>query len=184
MNKKILIILLAGLLALAGCTPCPPCSETATPEPTATAEPNKPLLWDAKLDSLNVTVIEQGRYRLVAAWVTEYGSWDDVPEWARAWQLDTLGGDTHAYGICYNIDGGILYEKMFALSWPDGAAGSTPEPDGFANAFLGGGGSLYYPDQGESGPFTWGPLNSDKLVGLGLPYNLHYSFFGVWEAKW
>lgn len=185
MNKRILIIAIMGIaLILVGCScpPCPPCEPT--PEPTATPEPNKPPLWDAKLDSLNVTVIQQGRYRLVAAWVTEYGSWDNIPDWARAWQLDTLGGDTHAYGICYDIDGGILYEKTFALSWADGAAGSLPEPDGWANAFLGGGGSLYYPDQGESGPFTWGPLNSDKLVGLGLPYNLHRSYFGVWRARW
>ena len=180
--KLFLLVAIVGVLA--GCTVCPPCPPCETPTPGATATPAAVTLWDPVLSSLNVSVQRNGRYELIAAWVTHYGSWDGVPTWAKQWQLDTLGGDTHAFGRCLDVDGGVLGDKTFALSWPDGAAGFTPEPDGWANAFLGGGGSLYFPDQGQSGPFTWGPLNSDKLTGLGLPYNQHYSFFGVWRARW
>ena len=178
--KRLLFAAILGML-LTACI-CPPC-ETPTPVPTATPVPTN-VLWDTTLDTLNVSVAPNGRYELIAAWTTYYGSWDGVPTWAKQWQLDTLGGDTHAYGLCMDVDGNILYDKTFSLTWPDGAAGFTPEPDGWVNAFLGGGGSLYYPDKGESGPFTWGPLNSDKIVGIGLPYNLHYSFFGVWKGRW
>jgi len=167
-------------------TPTPTATPTITlsPTPTATGTGGNPLpYWDERLNALNVTVENDPgkRYQLFAAFITFYGSWDNVPEWARQWQDDTLGGDTHAYGLCLDVDGNIVESKLFELSWAGGEAPSFAEPSGWANAFIGGPGSTYYPDQGQSGPFSWRPRNGNKLVGIGLPYNLHYSFFGVWQ---
>lgn len=162
----------------------PTATPTATRSTTPTGECSpQNLCWDDRLDELNVTVEQDAgkRYQLIAAFRTFYGSWDDVPAWARQWQDDTLGGDTHAYGLCLDAGGNVVENKLFELSWNGDSAPFVAEPNGWANAFLGGPGSTYYPDQGEKGPFSWNPRNGNKLQGLGLPYNLHYSFFGVWQ---
>lgn len=184
--KRALALILVVLL-LAACQPCPPCPECPTPvSPTATPTvmptPAPPtLLWDSKLSDLGVTVqyVAGARYRLIAAWTTQSGSWDGVPDWARQWQLDTLGGDHHAFGRCLDV-GGNAIGKTFMLSWPGGADSRTPEADGWANIPLAG--QNWNPANGP-GPYTWEALKGDKLVGIGLPLNNHWSFFGVWQEQ-
>jgi len=159
------------------CTPCATIQPTATPTyPPATATPVS-ILWDSKLDSIGVTVkrVDGARYKLIAAWVTQNGSWD-VPDWAHQWQLDTLGGDHHVFGRCLDASGNVL-NKTFVMQ-NGGVASRTPEADGWANLPMAG--QNWNPANGQ-GPYIWYPLNGDVLVGLGMPLNNHWSFFGVWK---
>jgi len=128
-------------------------------------------LFDPRLTQLGVT-IEHADYsaehwRLIAAWLTVNGNWDDVPHWAKVYQLDTLGGDRHVFGRAYNKDGTIAPYAGFWLEWPDGDDMRTPEPDGWANLPI----SAGFDWAQTTGPYSWQKVgNSDKLVGLGLPY--------------
>ena len=129
------------------------------------------LLFDDRLTQLGVTVTEADRskphWKLLAAWLTVNGSWDDVPDWARQWQLDTLGGDHHVFGRALDLYGDLCPGAGFVLGWPDGQAGTTPEPDGWANLPINAG----YDWQETAGPYTWTKYgNSDVLRGCGLPY--------------
>ena len=156
-------------------------------------------LWDPRLDQLGVTVSEadttRDYWRLKAAWLTVNGSWDDVPDWARKWQLDTLGGDRHVFGRCLDKTGNPLMGAGFVLSWPDGADQRTPEADGWANLPINAG----FDWQRQHGPYSWGKFgNSAWLTGLGLPYGdpmlpwlstgeahatggMHVSYFCCWQ---
>lgn len=191
------MLLIALVILLVGCTICPPCPEcpicppceTATPAPTATATatpvPDKPACWDAKLDELGVTVERRnGSLELIAAWTTQYGSWEVVPACAKQYQNDTLGGDHHAYGMALDRNGQPIFEReepfAFALVWPDGGDTRQPEPTGWANLILAG--QNWNPADGP-GPYTLFVYGGDKLVGIGMPHNHHWSFFGVWAER-
>ena len=158
---------------------------TETPVATTTpAGPWKPAYWDPRLDELGVTVEHRsGRYELIAAWVTINGNWDDVPGWAKQWQLDVLGGDHHTFGRAETPGGNWVSEK-FLLVWPhpNYAYGDTryPEPEGWANLPLGG--QNWNPANGP-GPYTWFVDGGDKLIGVGMPHNHHWSFFAVWRLR-
>ncbi|MGQ9518202.1 MAG: hypothetical protein ACUVT1_13120 [Anaerolineae bacterium] len=168
-------------------TPSPSPTPTATPPATSTPSGGGPIpYWDPRLTQLNVTVEQNplARYQLIAAFITVNGSWDDVPDWARAYDVPSFperGGDHHVFGRCLDAQGNVLYQKGFVLSWPDGAAGATPEASGWANLPIYGG--AYYPDQGQSGPYRWATLNGNQLRGIGMPYNHHVSFFAVWQEQ-
>jgi len=161
-------------------------------------------LWDERLDPLGVRVIDadttEPHWWLKAAWLTVNGSWDDVPDWARKWQLDTLGGAQHAFGRCLDKDGNPLMGAGFMLEWPGMADEDKkwrlPQPDGWANDELWAGYDWTHP--GGGGPYSWRKAgNADVLRGLGLPYppapwdldglhaqgGLHCSFFGVWQER-
>ena len=170
--KRIIVLLLIAA-ALAGCVPCPPCPATPTPPPTATMQPG-PACWDPRLDQAGVTLERRdGGYELVAAWVTINGSWDDVIPCAKKWQRDTLGGDHNAFGRAETPAGSAVNET-FALIWGDNQGDTrAPEPDGWANIPIYGGGGRY----------DWFVFGGDKLKGLTLPGNHHWSFFGVWRQK-
>lgn len=140
-------------------------------------------LWDPRLAALGMSIERDvmrrdGEYYLYAVWCTVNGSWDGVPNWARVWQLDTLGGDHHFYGRCEDLDGRVL-TNTFALVWQGGYATAQPEPDGWANVPLYGG--PWDPKAGP-GPYDAFCFGGDKIK-LGLPYNQHYSFFCVWRKK-
>lgn len=179
--------------ATATATPAPSPTATATRPPTSTPPPTPtpsgggPIpYWDPRLTQLNVTVEQNpaARYQLMAAFITVNGSWDDVPDWARVYDVPSFperGGDHHVFGLCLDAQGNVLYQKGFVLSWPDGAAGATPEASGWANLPIYGG--AYYPDQGQSGPYRWATLNGNELRGIGMPYNHHVSFFAVWREQ-
>lgn len=134
----------------------------------------------------------------MAAWITENGSWNDVPGCARQWQLDTLGGDHHAFGRAEWAAGVPHMGAGFVLIWPDGGAQRNPEPDGWANLPLGSNGFDWRVTQGPYSTYMFPSQGcTDKLVGLGLPYPLlpwqegsivalggvHVSYFGVWQWK-
>lgn len=153
------------------------------------------MLYDPRLDALNIKVgtsdLDRSRphFRIVAAWITVNGNWDDVPSWAKQYQKDTLGGDHHAYGLTILADGSIARSAGYVLRWPGGQDMRLPEPDGWANIPMYAG---YDPGKGL-GPYTWAKAgNAEVLVGLGLPYYLpwgqqraqggvHVSFFAVWQ---
>lgn len=197
--KRLLYVAMLGmLLLLAGCLcpPCPTCeptvvcptvAPTATVQPTATPVPWS-INWDARLDALNVSIDwneSQGkRYWPIAIWITVDGQWDQVPQWARAYLVDfpEAGGDHHVFGRCLDAGSGVLGDKSFMLSWPDGADSRTPEASGWANIPIFGG--AYYPDQGQTGPYSWEALNGLPVRGIGLPYNRHVSIFVVWKGRW
>ncbi len=161
---------------------------TATPavEATATATAVPPaILWDQRLTDLGITVMQRnGNYRMVAAWLTINGQWDDVPEWAHRWQQDTLGGDHHLFGRLETPAGVAIMDKSFFIAWPQPnyTAGDSrvPEPDGWANIPMAG--QNWQPANGP-GPYDWWVDSGDKLVGLGMPWNYHYSFFAVWQPR-
>ena len=152
--------------------------------------------WDTRLDSLRVRV-DKGQvdytkthWRIIAAWLTSVGNWDDVPTFAKKYQLDTLGGDHHAFGQARYSHGSVAAGAGFVLSWPDGAAQRTPELDGWANIPLEAG----FDPLVTSGPYAWQKYgNAESLVGLGLPFSLpwksgasiaggnHVSYFAVWQ---
>jgi hypothetical protein len=164
-------------------TPAPPTAEPATP--TATPAACGPQYWDPRLDDLGITVEcrTQARYWLKAVWLTKNGNWDDVPAWAKQWQQDTLGGDRHVFGRAQTKGGAWVSERFF-MAWPyPNVAFSDdrrPEPDGWANLPMGG--QNWNPANGQ-GPYTWFVDSGDKLNGLGMPYNWHWSFFALWEER-
>ena len=169
--RRIIVLLFILALILSACN-CPPCPATPTPPPPPTVQPGL-ACWDPRLDQAGVTLERRdGSYELIAAWVTINGSWDDVIPCAKKWQKDTLGGDHNAFGRAETPAGSAVNET-FALVWPDGGDTRTPEPDGWANIPLYGGGGRY----------TLFVFGGDKLNGLTLPGNHHWSFFGVWRQK-
>ena len=165
------------------------------------------LLFDPRLTQLGVTVTPADRtqphWALKAAWLTVNGSWDDVPQWARQWQLDTLGGDHHCFGRALDPYGNAYAGAGFVLSWLDGAVQRTPETDRWANIPIEAG----FDWSVRAGPYSWGKYgNAEVLQGLGLPYpplpwerislsdlydlgdvhasgGVHVSYFAVWQES-
>ena len=172
----------------AACPTCAPCAAepTVTVTPTATRVTPTPVvqqvLWDARLDSINARVepLAGRRYQLAAAWLTINGSWDSAPQWAWEWvdKATGGGGDHHMFAGVYNADGTPLEGKAVVFGWPDGSQGLVADAAGWCNTICQ---AVYYPDQGQTGPYYIQPLRGDKLVGGGLPYGQHYSVFGVWR---
>jgi len=168
-------------------------------QPTATATPTRVILWDDRLTQLRVHLVEadcsEPCWRLKAAWLTVNGNWDDVPDWARQWQQDTLGGDHHVFGRAEEPNGDPIMNGSFELFWPTGGDRRPPEPNGWANLPLYAG----YNWLETEGPYGWRQVeNGDTLQGVGLPYpplpwephsasltgpagGVHVSYFGVWE---
>ena len=157
------------------------------------------LLWDPRLSQLGVTIRDCDKsllhWKMLAAWLTVNGSWDDVPDWARQWQLDTLGGDHHCFGRALDIWGNAYEGAGFVLEWPDGADQRTPEADYWANIPIAAG----FDWTQTTGPYSWYKVgNADMLCGLGLPYpptpwdpavdssalgGVHVSYFAVWQES-
>jgi len=161
-------------------TPTPAVDPTTVVYPTSTPAPWR-VLWDPRLDTVGVVIHPRdGDLRLMAAWVTVNGNWDDVPTWAKLWQRDTLGGDHHVFGRVEDLGGAPVWGKRFFLAWPDGGDERRAEPDGWANMPIYG---TAWDPQRSKGPYTWYVEGGDQLVGLGLPYNQHWSYFAVWVAK-
>jgi len=157
--------------------------------------------WDPRLDALGLTVERaedtQPYYRLIAAWLTVAGNWDDVPQFARQYQQDVLGGDHHVFGMALDAQGKPLPGAGFVMVWPDGGAQRTPadcnRPDWADLPIYAG-----YDWAQVSGPYTWAKYgNADRLCGAGLPFpplpwqpqgdayaegGVHVSYFCVWQA--
>jgi len=176
-------------------SPTCPCPATATcpvgtptpPVPTATpvyTPPPTPLCWDKKLDDIGVQIKRRsGDKVLIAGWTTQNGAWTNpdgslaVPACAWQWIQPTLGGDHNVYGRVEDAQGNALVET-FVLFWPDGYDTRQPEPDGWANIPMWGQG--WNPNLGP-GPYGTHFYGSDEVVGLGMPWNNHWSFFFVYR---
>lgn len=140
-----------------------------------------PQLWDARLSEIKVYAeIRNGNRHLKAAWLTKYGNWDDVPSWAKQWQQDVLGGDHHVYVRIEDKDGNSIHDRM-CLAWPpygeEQGSVTYPEATGWGNFVIAG--QNWNPDDGP-GPYVAWVDGGDKLWGMGLPLNHHYSFFLVY----
>jgi hypothetical protein len=135
--------------------------------------------------------------------MTFYGSWEDrgvpdtVPDWARTAYLRPefleAGADHHLFAAVIGLDGQFLrgHEVIF---WSDGferlgdptyqgfSRERTKESSGWSNIFMAGG-SSYWPEAGESGPWCWAPAGAAEVVcGGGLPQSHPVSTFVVWQA--
>jgi len=178
LNKKILIILWVTILTLTACTPCQICQticETPEPEPTANV-PEKPDCFDHRLDDVGVTLERRGgQYELVAAWVIINGNWDDpeIPACVMESWPYVSGADHNAFGRAENADGSDWNAEKFALIWPDGGAVRTPEISGWSNVPIYGGG----------GKYDWFVYGGDKLHGVTMPGNHHWSTYAVWRER-
>ncbi len=164
------------------CPGTPTLVATSTPmvTPTATPQPSTPACWDPRLDQIGVTVDRRnGQYDLFAGWVTIDGQWTDVIACARTWQNDNLGGDHMAFGRVETANG-MAIQDTFARVWPGGGDPRLPEPYGWANIPLAGQG--WNPANGP-GPYDWFVYGGDKLRGIGMPWNNHWSFFAIWRLK-
>lgn len=147
-----------------------------TPAPTLTPTPAP--AWDGRLTALRVTVQPppERRYCLTAAWISENGT--NWPAWANdMMNFPEAGADHHVFGIVYDRAGNVVHGKSFYLAWADGADGRQAEPNGWANF------SIYakYDPRETAGPYRFAPFYGDELVGVGLPFGWHTSFFGVWR---
>lgn len=140
-----------------------------------------PELWDTRLNDLGVSCeVRNGNRHLKAAWLTKNGNWDDVPSWAKRWQQDVLGGDHHIYVRIEDKNGNAIHDRS-CMAWPpfgeDEGAIAWPEASGWANFIMAG--QNWNPANGQGPYVTWVDAG-DKLHGLGMPHNNHWSFFGVW----
>ncbi|HXF62467.1 MAG TPA: hypothetical protein VNK95_12680, partial [Caldilineaceae bacterium] len=142
-------------------------------------------------------------YLVKDVFMTFYGSWepggspDAVPEWARADYLRPefleAGADHHLFAAIIGPDGEFIkgHEVLF---WSDGferlgdptynaySRERTKETSGWANMFMAGG-SSFWPESGESGPWCWAPAGAAEVVcGGGLPLGHPVSTFVVWQA--
>lgn len=158
----------------------------APPSPTPTATADAPaILWDERLSEIGLSVERRaGEYELIAAWLTINGNWDNVPAWAHTWQNDTLGGDHNGFGRFENADGTPIQGATLALTWANDTEGDTRISDatGWNNLVISASSPTWDPAK-QQGPYKLWAFGGDKLVGLGLPFNQHYSFFGVWRRR-
>ena len=140
-------------------------------------------------------------YVIKDVFTTRDGSWEpsdlpgSIPQWARddylAREFNNAGGDHHLFAAVIGLDGQFMQCKGIFF-WSDGLrklgypnySGYVPrETDpssgwGDIPVFAG-----YFPDQGQSGPWCWTTVGpADVMGGGGLPYNLHVSWFVVWQA--
>lgn len=110
-------------------------------------------------------------WELSHLWLTENGGWDDVPDFARPYQNDHLGGDHHVYVLGHRLSGLLAVEPdLFVLGWPDGHHKFSPkaEHDWWGNAVINAGF-----DWGKvSGPYyaQMNAMYSSVVRGIGLPY--------------
>ena len=139
---------------------------------------------------------------------TRDGSWEpreglpySIPQWARDEYLrptdapnyfDDAGGDHHIF--CMAISAGIPRVAKSVMAWSDGPGkindtnyvGGTfldaKPKSGWANIPLFDG-SVYYPDMGQSGPWSVTTTEHGEVVtGIGMPNGWHVSVFIVWES--
>jgi hypothetical protein len=147
-------------------------------------------------------------YRVKDIFTTRDGSWEpsdkpgSVTAWAREQYLrpwhapdyfDDAGGDHHLFARVLDRNGQPLKQEGLVRCWSDGFQklgdinytgyiSLTPkEKSGWANLVLF---TSYNPDRDERGPWCWCPAGAaDVVVGGGMPYNWHVSFFVVWQLE-
>lgn len=143
----------------------------------------------------------QQYYKLLDLFSTRDGSWEPsqvmgaIPQWARDRYLkpwgspdyfDDAGGDHHVFGCVWDTANNrpLKTGKIHYYTWTDNANHvdmDVKEKSGWANVVMY---NKYYPDQGEKGAWAWYPstggLPADIVMGGGMPYGNHISFFASW----
>lgn len=140
-------------------------------------------------------------YIIKDVFTTRDGSWEpsdvpgSIPQWARDDYLSAdfhqAGGDHNLFAAVIGLDGKFMQQKG-VFYWSDGLEQlANPQYTGYVTretdptsgwsdipVFAG-----YFPDQGQQGPWCWSTVGpADVMCGGGLPYNLHISWFVVWQA--
>ena len=134
------------------------------------------VLIDPRCTLLGIRVTEppdttRVHWRATHVWLTVNGNWDDVPQWAKPFQKNYLGGATNIFMLGYKLDGTPTQSKViFIQGWPDGIAKFSPEAGNgyWGNAMLVAG----FDWSKTTGPY-YGQMNaiSTSVVrGMGLPY--------------
>jgi hypothetical protein len=136
-----------------------------------------PLLIDERCIQLGITVLPpqdttHDHWVLTHLWLTENGNWDNVPDWAKVFQNDHLGGATHVYYTGFMIDGShATDEDLFVVAWPDGHTFVSPkkEHNWWGNVIINAG---FDWSKGNTGPYMGqvNALSTSCVHGLGLPY--------------
>jgi LysM repeat protein len=156
--------------------PTPPATEQIeTPKPAAPPppppKPPAPAAFDPRLGALNVrvervTVSAGAKYwRLVKA------------EYQDPTQSD---GNHHIYFSLIDANGKPVAFQRVAQGWAAGHEDAFTDESGRTTIAMW---ASYAPDRGEVGPYSaWvDGLPSDRVVGLGLPSNLHVNFRLTWQ---
>jgi hypothetical protein len=147
-------------------------------------------------------------YRVKDIFTTRDGSWEpsgaegSLPQWARDAYLrahnapdffDDGGGDHHLFARILDLDGRPVVTSGLVKYWSDGFSQlgnpayqnyvrMTPkEKSGWANQVIF---NSFSPERGEHGAWCWCPDGpADVVVGGGMPFNWHVSYFAVWQAE-
>ena len=89
-------------------------------------------LIDPRCEALGMTIVEppdtsRTHWDISHVWITVDGNWDDVPDFAKQFQNDNLGGATHGFMLGLGLDGARRQdEKLFMQGWPDGYVFFSP----------------------------------------------------------
>lgn len=134
-----------------------------TATPAATRTPRAPLVWDARLDALNIQ-------RIPASVQPGQAYWRLVK--AEFWDEKENQGKHHIYVDVLDESGARLIGPNVIVEWPDErlviVTADKPAPEYSANFPLD---INHYPPWGTLGAFTvWiDGLPSDRVAGMGLP---------------
>lgn len=120
------------------------------------------------------------------AWALEYVK---NPAYGQPGYFDDAGGDHNLFAAVLGLDGQLktgwtmVFGKqgvtLAALTSQTAWETHPTKASGWANVPYW---ELYYPDQGQVGPWAVWPFGaSDIVVGGGLPYNNHVSMFAVYQ---
>lgn len=188
--------LAAAVLGGSSDTPVDPPIDPPVDPPVDPPTGNDPQ-WDARLDTTGTYVEKRSGAGLevVACWKTENGSWEPgaVPDWARAWQNNHLGGDHHIYMRAEDANGNPLPGVHFAVLWNaphydqgDELTYDVNHQEGWAD-FVMGPQNTPANAPGEVGylafAFIPGGAGGWKVHRLFMPSNHHHSYFIVWRMK-
>lgn len=134
------------------------------------------VLIDPRCVELGITVtpppdVTRLHWRATHVWMTVNGSWEGVPQWAKPFQADYLGGATHIFMLGLEIGGTpTLTKDIFIQGWPDGMAKFSPEEGNgrWGNAII----SAGFDWSKTTGPYyaQANAISSSVVHGLGLPY--------------
>ena len=140
--------------------------------------------------------------RVKDVFTTRDGSWEpsqalgSLPQWARDLYLkpfnspdrfDDAGGDHHVFGCVWDTPNNrpVKSGAIHYYTWTDNANHvdmPVKTGSGWANVVMY---NKYFPDQGERGAWAWYPVGvpADVVLGGGMPYANHVSFFVSWELS-
>ena len=132
---------------------------------------------DTRCTQLGIVVVpppetDSLHWELAYLWLTEGGSWETVPGWAKPFQNDHLGGDRHIYMYGVRVGGEPAKEKdLFIQWWPDDHCKFSPkeEHEWWGNVPITAG---FDHAAGYVGPYgaQMNALSSSLVDGIGLPF--------------